>query len=71
MRESGNELIELERVGLNLSAISSIFPNLPKYFSKKQPPQCLLFLYNESTAHALECYLMLKKILDLSGSPSL
>ena len=39
IRESGNEPVELKRVRLKPSAIPSIFPNLPKYLSTKQPPK--------------------------------
>ena len=35
-----NERVELKRVRLKPSAIPSIFPNLPKYLSTKQPPKC-------------------------------
>ena len=35
IRESGDELVKLKRVRLKPSAIPCIFPNLPKYLSKK------------------------------------
>ena len=35
IRESGDELVELKKVRLKPSAIPCIFPNLPKYLSKK------------------------------------
>ena len=40
IKKSGNELVELKRFELKLSAIPLNFSNLPKYLSNKPFPKC-------------------------------
>ena len=39
MREAGKDDVMLKRVRLKPSAVPSVFPNLPKYLSKPEPPK--------------------------------